>query len=288
MIIEYLIAFTGSVYASFMINVDSATTSGVYFFHFAPENSFNYRARVYVQNDGTDNLAFGISKGANTAVYTPFNYSLNTTYLIVVKYTFNPTTTNDDTVKLWIDPVLNGIEPASDLTQTEPSEPDVTSLGAFDLRQGFSGPYLTLGGLRVATAWVPEAGGSTFALSVSVTDGWNMVSVPGTNPAGMAVVDWWSGKDPAAGVFKYAGGYVAVTTTTPTEGYWMKNSGAQIYSYPAIEIVAHNSITAAAGWNMIGGYELTVPTASLTTTPPGLITTHLSLNIQVDIMQQLI
>ena len=33
---------------------------------------------------------------------------------------------------------------------------------------------------------------------------------------------------------------------------------------------------------MIGGYELTVPTASLITTPPGLITHDLSLNIQVD------
>ena len=53
-------------------------------------------------------------------------------------------------------------------------------------------------------------------------------------------------KDPAADVFKYSGGYVAVTTTAPTEGYWMKNSGAQVYSYPAIEIVTHNSITCSS------------------------------------------
>ncbi len=98
-----------------------------------------------------------------------------------------------------------------------------------------------------------------------------MVSVPGTNPAGMAPVDWWSNL--VGDVFKFSGGYVQVTTTTPTEGYWMKNSGAQVYSYPAIEIVTHNSINAAAGWNMIGGYELTVPTASLVTTPPNLINT---------------
>ena len=96
---------------------------------------------------------------------------------------------------------------------------------------------------------------TTFALSVSVNNGWNMVSAPGTNPAGMGVTDWWSGKDPAAGVFKYAGGYVEVFTTAPTEGYWMKNSGAQVYSYPAIEIVTTQFYPAAAGWNMIGGYE---------------------------------
>ena len=66
-----------------------------------------------------DNLAFGVSKGSNTADYTPFNYSLNTTYLIVVKYTFNTGSTTDDEVKLWINPVLDGTEPPSDLTQTD-------------------------------------------------------------------------------------------------------------------------------------------------------------------------
>ncbi len=112
-------------------------------------------------------------------------------------------------------------------------------------------------------------GGTTFAYQVTVADGWNMVSVPGTNPAGMAPVDWWSNL--VGSVYKFSGGYVAVTTTAPTEGYWMKNNGAETYSYPATGIVAHNSINAAAGWNLIGGYELTVLTALLTTTPPGLL-----------------
>ena len=62
-----------------------------------------------------DSFAFGVSKNVNaaTAVYTPFNYTLNTTYLIVVKYTFNTGTTTDDEVKLWINPVLDGTEPPS-------------------------------------------------------------------------------------------------------------------------------------------------------------------------------
>jgi len=133
-----------------------------------------------------------------------------------------------------------------------------------------TGQFVTLTGFNVNGIC---EGSSTFSLSVNVTDGWNMVSVPGTNPAGMEVDTWWSGKDPAANVFKYDGGYSQVTTTTPTEGYWMKNSGAQVYNYSGIETVAHNDINAAAGWNLIGGYELTVPTASLVTTPSGLITT---------------
>ena len=58
-----------------------------------------------------------------------------------------------------------------------------------------------------------------------------MVSDPGLHPTNQNVETWWSGKDPAAGVFKYTGGYVQVFTTTPSEGYWMKNvrcSGIQL------------------------------------------------------------
>ena len=114
-------------------------------------------------------------------------------------------------------------------------------------------------------------------LTVSVNDGWNMVSVPGVNTDGQGVEFWWPGRDPAANVFKYTGGYTPITSATPGEGYWMKNAGAQTYNtgdeWPAggIQIVPHNPINALAGWNLIGGYENTITTSGLTTTPPGLI-----------------
>ena len=43
----------------------------------------------------------------------------------------------------------------------------------------------------------------TFQLSVNVNTGWNMVSVPGTNPDGMGVNTWWQFRDMNADVFKY-------------------------------------------------------------------------------------
>ena len=58
----------------------------------------------------------------------------------------------------------------------------------------------------------------------------------------------------------------------------MKHSGDQTYNtgdeWPAggIQIVAHNPIAAASGWNLFGGYELSVGAGGLTTNPPGLIT----------------
>ncbi|MBT8382930.1 MAG: choice-of-anchor B family protein, partial [Ignavibacteria bacterium] len=109
----------------------------------------------------------------------------------------------------------------------------------------------------------------TFPLTLSTADGWNMVSVPGTNPAGMGVTDWWPGL--TGSVFNYVGGYNIVTTTTPGEGYWMKHTGAQVYNYPAIEIVANNPIAGALGWNLIGGYENSATVSGITTNPPGLV-----------------
>ena len=100
---------------------------------------------------------------------------------------------------------------------------------------------------------------TAFQLSVAVNAGWNMVSVPGVNPDGQGVAYWWSGR--TGDVYKYSAGYQVVTTTTPTQGYWMKNSGAQTYNtgdeWPAggIQIVAHDPIVGVTGWNLIGGYE---------------------------------
>jgi hypothetical protein len=118
---------------------------------------------------------------------------------------------------------------------------------------------------------------TTFQLSVSVTNGWNMVSVPGIDPDGQGVTTWWSGLTGTVYKFVPGTGYSAVTTTTPTEGYWMKQVGDNVYNtgdeWPAggIQIVPHDPISAAVGWNLIGGYENTVDVAALTTTPPGQI-----------------
>ena len=270
-----------SVYASFMVNITTAQLPGDYIFNFAPENSsFYYYGRVFVKKNAGDSLAFGVAKNiTGSVIYTPFEYFLNTTYLIVVKYTFNPGTTTDDEAKLWINPVLNGTEPAADLTQTDAGT-DALSLGMFALRQGTasSGANLILGGIRVADSWIPGSTPTTFQLTVSINNGWNMVSVPGSHPVDQNVNTWWSGKDPAAGVFRFSGGYQAVTVVAPGAGYWMKHLGVNTYNtgdeWPAggINIVTHTPISGSTGWNLIGGYESNVLTSGITTTPAGLQT----------------
>jgi exonuclease III len=99
---------------------------------------------------------------------------------------------------------------------------------------------------------------NTVLLSVNVSEGWNMVSAPGINPDGMGVGTWWEHQ--TGTVWGFDGiQYINKLTATPGEGYWMKNTIAETYIYPAIEIVPHDPIPVTTGWNMIGGYE-TSPT----------------------------
>ena len=117
----------------------------------------------------------------------------------------------------------------------------------------------------------------TFQLSVSVSNGWNMVSVPGINPDGQGISHWWLNH--VGNVFKYipGAGYSTVLITTPGEAYWMKNLANQTYNtgdeWPAggIQIVPHEPIYAVSKWNAFGGYEDTVDTAAIITIPPDMI-----------------
>ncbi len=177
-------------------------------------------------------------------------------------------------------------KPATDTWTAQENVPNpITAASAGVVNEGSTWKLILVGGINAAgvlTAgtqiYTQTTAATTFPLTVTVLNGWNMVSIPGLLPTNQNVTTWWPGKDPAAGVFKFAGGYQAVTTVTPGVGYWMKNVGAQTYNtgdeWPVggINIVAHSSVPALLGWNLIGGYEDQIPTASLTTTPPGLIT----------------
>jgi hypothetical protein len=116
---------------------------------------------------------------------------------------------------------------------------------------------------------------TSFQLTVNVTNGWNMVSIPGIHPVDQNVNTWWAFRDIGANVFKYAGGYQPITIAAPGIGYWMKHSGARTYNtgdeWPAggIQIVPHAPLNEASGWNLIGGYENVATTALITTNPPG-------------------
>ena len=140
----------------------------------------------------------------------------------------------------------------------------------------YGGSYTTHPNIGISDIW-EFAPPEPFQLTVNVDDGWNMVSIPGLNSPDQNVNTWWAFRDPGANVFKYAGGYQPITNATPGLGYWMKHSGDRTYNtgdeWPSggIQVVPHDPISASAGWNLFGGYELSVTTSGLTTNPAGLI-----------------
>jgi PKD repeat protein len=164
---------TGVVYAAFLANITSAGTAGDYFFHLGQAAiGTAFKARVFVKNDGTGNLAFGITHTggtSNTPIYTGNTYALNTTYLIAIKYTFVAGTAND-IVSLIINPVLGGTEPSPTVTAADAAQSDPTDIGTVAVRQGTAGNTVNvkLDGIRVGLTWNDVAGGSA---TTSITVG---------------------------------------------------------------------------------------------------------------------
>ena len=164
---------TGSFYASVLVNVTSTSATGDYFFHLgAASMGTSFKSRVFVKHDGGTNLAFGIAHtggSSNPPVYTAFNYALNTTYLIIVKYTFVDGTAND-VVSLIINPVIGATEPAATVTAADVSQSDPVDMGTVALRQGTIGNLVNvkLDGIRIGSTWAVVAGGTA---STSLTVG---------------------------------------------------------------------------------------------------------------------
>ncbi|MGQ9642970.1 MAG: hypothetical protein ACUVT3_03830, partial [Ignavibacterium sp.] len=156
---------SGNLYASFLVSIDFAQNAGDYFFHFGPENTTTlFYGKVFVKRDSlSGNISFGVAKRNNSdVIYSSPVFSLGTTYLIVVKYEFNNAGTSDDSVRLWINPVLDGVEPQADLVAGD-ANLDAVSLAMVALRQGStpSSPKLYFDGLRVANTWIPSGSQTT-------------------------------------------------------------------------------------------------------------------------------
>ncbi len=164
---------SGTVYASCLVNITSATLAGDYFFHLgATVISTAFQGRVFVKKDATGNLAFGISRAGAvaTAIFTPFSYSTNTTYLLVLRFSIVTGATND-VAAIYINPALNSVEPATGWTISTDTPADLANIGSVALRQGgaTTGPALKLDGIRVAIAWSDIVGSSGPNLTVNPT-----------------------------------------------------------------------------------------------------------------------
>ena len=117
---------SGSVYLSFLMNVQSAQATGDYFVAISPTASqTNYYARTHLKSSGNGFL-IGLSKSNELGggyVYGTTNLTFNTTYLVVVKHQFLTATPAD---------TLNDVENVFVISGTPPStEPATSEIGPY-------------------------------------------------------------------------------------------------------------------------------------------------------------
>jgi len=209
---------SGSVYASALVNVTSSQTTGEYFLHFGQSTlGTAFKAKVFIKKATDTTFSFGVSHGANTAdaTYSTNTYAVGTTYLLVVKYTIVDGATND-TVHLFINPVISASEPAPSLTAADTGT-DLTDVSAFIIRQGnaSNSPVVRIDGIRVTNDWAELWSGEappTPVISVSTPELDPLVAIVNT-PSDEIRSYTLSGENISGGI-----------TITPSNGFQVSTS----------------------------------------------------------------
>jgi plastocyanin len=237
----------GTFYSSFLINVTAANATGDYFFSMLDSalSGLNYRARTFIKSSGSG-FRIGVSKSSSAATSAGFNSTdllFGTTYQIVVKYSIISGTGNDS-VKLFVNPVLGSSEPVATASAVT-TESDITinattGLGGIAIRQGSSAsaPTLIVDGIIVGQTWAavtplavvnPSVKMNPTTVTVNESAGTATVTLNVTNPNASATsVD-----------VKIKGGTATAGTdytfTTQTVTFPANSTTAQSFTIPIID-----------------------------------------------------
>lgn len=150
---------TGSAYMSFLIRVDSLpdTFTQGYCISFNPNTGgTNLNTALHIKKLSASSFDFGVRK-LSSVKYTNLTYSINKTYLIVLKYSIIPGTSNDSS-SLYI--FANGVpnsEPNAPVASTIEGD-DYTGQGSVYLnnnyaQNGLQGCHILIDGIRVGNSW---------------------------------------------------------------------------------------------------------------------------------------
>jgi hypothetical protein len=148
------------VYVAFLVNFTSAinsTTLGQ--FVRVNESTFSVGMRLYVQKNAANAVRFGVEKsGASATTFSNYNYALNTTYLVVMKYEYIAGATND-LVSLYINPT--GAE-ASNTPVASTAAGDDKNLDAIVLYTNqANNPTGKMGAVKATRTWTDLGFGGT-------------------------------------------------------------------------------------------------------------------------------
>ncbi len=244
----------GSVYAAAIVQFTS-TTSGDYFMHMGPSTiGSTYNGRLFAKTSGSG-FQLGIAKWTEAATYGTTVYSLNTPYLIVLKYTFVAGGTTNDVFELFVNPTPGAAEPAATISVASATT-DASNLGSFALRQGSSTPKLKVDGIRVATTWADAVAAAAV----------NYTLTTAVSPASSGTVTL----NPAGG--SYASGTNVTMTANAAAHYHFVNWTGSVtgsVSPTTVTMDANKSVTANFALDQFALTVLASPTAGGTVTGGG-------------------
>lgn len=148
---------SGNAYVSFLLKMTGTVgATGDYFFHIMDTSFITaFRARLFVKNGSLANTYnLGISKGTTTVVYSPTDYKIDSTVLVVLKYSFNATV-NDTVYAYAFTGSTPTVEPSvAQMIASDISQGDLLVLNSVAIRQGTANTATgIIDGIRVSTSW---------------------------------------------------------------------------------------------------------------------------------------
>lgn len=105
---------------------------------------------------------------------------------------------------------------------------------------------------------------------ISVTAGWNMLSVP-VLAADMSKTTLF--QTAVSSAYAYTSGYLVKDTLTNGIGYWLKFNAVDNFHICG-KIVNTTTVPVKAGWNMIGIYNNDITVNQITSTPNGIVSSQ--------------
>lgn len=238
-------------YAGFLMNVTTTTglaanssATGDYTVSFMPGTSTSILVgRVSLRAGSvanTFNIGLRISSSNSVAAWSASDYPINAPVLIVFSYEIITGDANDIS-NVWINPVLGGIEPTADLTQTSALVSDPIDIARITLRQGTNSFPGEIDGIRISNNWADIVGA---IITWPTTSFWT-----GANSSNWFDASNWSSTP--------AGGYPGATTNVTI------NAISVIGFYPTLTSAATcASLTIENTASFIGSEYLTVTGAT--------------------------
>ena len=212
---SFTLPASGDLYYAAMINVPTTNitaTTGDFVLAFFQNNAS--RGRLFVQNQAGGGFKLAVAKTSSTTApaYSTTIFSAGTTHLVVVKYSIVSGTVNDS-VSLYVDPVINGVENGLVYSSNTDAGSDLGSSPTLQISQRINLPSMTIDGIRLSTSWAEILSPSNTNYYYKGSGDLKLTTNWGTNLDG-------SGSNPANFTTASQSFNIANTTTVSLSGTW--------------------------------------------------------------------